>query len=154
MKAGDVVQKINGEKVEDAAGFIRIVGNMKPGEVVKLQLIRDGKKKKVSVTLGERPSEDSLKRGNFHSESEALKDQGITVSKSAEGIVIEEISPDSDYQQILQPGDVIESINRHRVKKVGDVERLLTEAQKTKSKGVVFVIRRDGVQMLVSLRLK
>ena len=55
---GDVIVAIDGQPVssfEDMLIYIALKSN--PGQVVTLTIIRDGKEKEVSVTLGERPPE-------------------------------------------------------------------------------------------------
>jgi S1-C subfamily serine protease len=57
LKAGDVIIQINGVDVPDAAALTAALAGLKPGDVVKLTVVRaDGSQQAVSVTLGELPS--------------------------------------------------------------------------------------------------
>jgi serine protease Do len=56
LQHGDVVRTLDGVAVADTAEFIRAIGRRKPGEKVKLGIIRGGEKRIVNVALGERPS--------------------------------------------------------------------------------------------------
>ncbi len=54
---GDVVTAVNGKKVTRADDFSSQISRLKPGRKVKLTIYRDGKKREIEVTLGERPAE-------------------------------------------------------------------------------------------------
>ncbi len=53
---GDVIVAAAGEEIERAEDLGRIIGGFKPGETIELEVIRDGRKRKVEVTLQERPA--------------------------------------------------------------------------------------------------
>lgn len=54
IEAGDVIVEFAGEPVEDAAGLTAAVRAKAPGDAVSLALRRDGKTKRLELTLGER----------------------------------------------------------------------------------------------------
>jgi C-terminal processing protease CtpA/Prc len=54
LKAGDVIIKINDKKIEDYSDLIRALNYYDPKDKVKIEFIRKGEKKSVSVTLGEK----------------------------------------------------------------------------------------------------
>ena len=49
---GDIITKVNGEVVGAGKSTSTLVGEFQPGDTVQLTLLRDGKEKTVSVTLG------------------------------------------------------------------------------------------------------
>jgi S1-C subfamily serine protease len=53
---GDVITAVNGETVTDNADLPRIVSRLDPGDVVTLDIIRDGNEDQIELTLGERPT--------------------------------------------------------------------------------------------------
>ena len=53
---GDVITAVNGEQVVDNADLPRIVSRLNPGDDVTLDIIRDGDKQQIHITLGERPT--------------------------------------------------------------------------------------------------
>jgi S1-C subfamily serine protease len=55
LEPGDVIQKINGKDVAKATDVTAIIGPMKPGDTVNLQVWSAGVKKLVDVKVGERP---------------------------------------------------------------------------------------------------
>ena len=62
IQNGDVVQRINGIAVADANAIVKQVGSMRPGQVVRLKILREGQPKLIRVTLSERPDESRLQR--------------------------------------------------------------------------------------------
>jgi S1-C subfamily serine protease len=54
VTGGDVIVAINGAPVDRADDVVRLVSGLKPKDVAVFTIIRDGKRKKLAVTLGER----------------------------------------------------------------------------------------------------
>jgi serine protease Do len=119
-----------------------MVTDMNPGTEVTLDILRDGKPMTIHLTLGERPANLSVTPGVGKAPTEGAL-RGITVQNltpdvrdqlglppSVRGVVISELDPSSPAAQGgLQPGDVIETINRHPVNSVADFNRLAAEAK-------------------------
>ena len=53
---GDVILSIEGHKVISPDDLARLISTRKPGETIKLEILRDGEHKQVEVTLGTRPN--------------------------------------------------------------------------------------------------
>ena len=53
---GDVITHVDGKSVESAADLQQLVDAKKPGDTVKLTVVRAGKTRTVNVTLATRPS--------------------------------------------------------------------------------------------------
>jgi S1-C subfamily serine protease len=52
---GDVILSVEGAKIVTADDLARVVSAHQPGDTVSLEILRDGKKQEVEVTLGKRP---------------------------------------------------------------------------------------------------
>jgi S1-C subfamily serine protease len=52
---GDVVTALNGEAVNSSDELVRRIRKYRPGDQVKLRILRDGKPQDVPLTLGEKP---------------------------------------------------------------------------------------------------
>ncbi len=142
LKNGDVVRKYNGQPVGDSGQLIAMVTETNPGTSVKLDILRNGQPMTIQVTLGERPENLSVHAGLGSAPTQGTL-QGITVqaltpeirqqfglAPDLQGVVISNLEPESPAAQVgLQPGDVIEEINRHSVSSVGDFQRLAAEAK-------------------------
>jgi len=53
---GDVILAVDGHKIVQPDDLARIVSTYRPGDVVTLEILRDGERREVEVTLGKRPS--------------------------------------------------------------------------------------------------
>ena len=64
IEAGDVITAINGTAVKDSRDLARKIGMMAPGSSVKLDVLRKGEAKTVTLTLGQMPNEQQAKADN------------------------------------------------------------------------------------------
>ncbi len=55
MKAGDVITQFDGKKVENQEDIRKILQDKKPGDKVKVEVLREGETQELEVTLGKRP---------------------------------------------------------------------------------------------------
>jgi len=140
MKDGDVVVRIGDTPITSADDLIREVALLGAGTTVEIEVIRQGEPNVLSVTLGERPSEEDLAdyQGKTGSE-EATSEFGITVGpitpiiaehlglNSTEGVVIMDVAAGSRADQAgLQEGDVILEIDHQQVSSVEDWNRIVS----------------------------
>jgi S1-C subfamily serine protease len=54
IQAGDIIAEVDGEKVDSAMRLVQLVGDRKPGDVVRITYVRQGKASNVKATLGKR----------------------------------------------------------------------------------------------------
>jgi S1-C subfamily serine protease len=59
LKKGDRVVKMGAEEVQDIERLVRAIAARKPGDQLKLGILRDGKEQTVSVTVGQRPAREA-----------------------------------------------------------------------------------------------
>ncbi len=55
---GDLLLAINGQPVGDGHAGMNLIGNTRPGERVKLQVLRNGRAMELKITVGEKPLSD------------------------------------------------------------------------------------------------
>ncbi|NOR67236.1 MAG: PDZ domain-containing protein [Woeseiaceae bacterium] len=53
----DVIAEIDGVPIKSGSQLLHLVASLKPGEEVKVVVLRDGERQTLTVTLGKRPSE-------------------------------------------------------------------------------------------------
>jgi len=136
IQNGDVIIEFNGQKVNDRDHLRNLVGLTPPGTRVTLKLIRDGKERTVTAEL-EELKEERAARGGEPVEKEATL-SGIQVDeltpsyqrrfglpRNLTGVVITDVDEGSLAAEVgLQPGDVIQEINRQRINTVEDFRRV------------------------------
>lgn len=135
LKAGDVIQRIDGSEIESSAEFSERIARRRPGEKVKLEYLRGGKKNQVTVTLKGRESLAGL-AGNNKKELDLQRKFGASFSpldpafkqryRIKSGIVITDIESGGFFDQAGIPeGTIITSVNGGPVNSVEDFSRLL-----------------------------
>lgn len=152
IKNGDVIRRLNGQQVEDSGQLTAMITSLNPGSEVTLEVLRDGQPMTVKATLGERPTNLSMRAGGGGVQEGTLRGmsvQNLTPSlrdelglpANATGVVITELDPNCPAAHVgLQEGDVIEAIGRQPVRNITDFNRLAGQA-----KGQVMVrINRQG----------
>jgi Do/DeqQ family serine protease len=158
MKAGDVIRTYNGQTVDDDNRLRALVASTNPGTTVTLGILRDGKPMELHVTLAQQPAnmsgpgaleQTSALRGiKVQNLTPDLRNQ-LGLSAQVQGVVISEIAPDSPAAAVqLQPGDVIQSIDRKPITNVMEFNAL---AGKVTGK-VLLQVNRQGYSQFVVLQ--
>jgi serine protease Do len=166
LEPGDVITAMNGKQVKTDSDVVNTIGLMKPGSKTDLTVIRNGKKRQLSV-LVERWPDEMDDQGGRSGRDDGGKPSGksmpfgMSVSKlspplrerfrfeSETGVVIVEVKPDSSAARAgLQPGDVILQANNRPVK---DPDSLLSVAKDPGAR-VLLRIERAGQYFFVPLR--
>jgi serine protease Do len=147
LKPGDVVVALGGKPVADNNQLTRDVGVVPPGQKIALDVVRDGKKRTVDVTLAPRPDETDQggkTAGSGGDEKEkgdllGLSVQDLTpqmaqraqVEPGTKGALVAEIAPDSPAASAgLEPGDVVVELNRQPVSSPADYHRAVKGLKK------------------------
>jgi serine protease Do len=156
VEAGDVITAANGQSVKDARELARIIGGFAPGSTVKLDVLHKGKRKVVSLTLGQLPNAQQAKADSEAGDKGSTQGTdvphlGLTLAPAGkadgagkEGVVITKVEPKSAAaDRGLKKGDVILEVAGKNVTKPGDVGDAL-EAARTDKKGSVLMRLRSG----------
>ena len=123
-----MVTELNGQKVADSTSLQIAISDMMPGTPIKLGIMRDGKPMTLDVTVGQFHSTGE-EAGNGAQGANQKARIGISVGNlddnarsqfnipdQVHGVVVEEVKPGSPADDAgLQPGDVIEELDRHTV---------------------------------------
>ena len=168
LQAGDVVTSLDGEAVKASDQLVRSVGARRPGQTIKLGLVRDGKPMDLKVTLAERCPEEDLRNGScgdskeHHSDLPAPKEAssgayGFSVRDAPQlngagssGIVVTEVDEDSPAADRLQPGDQILQAEGQEVQSALQLRELI----KKDRDGLLLVVKRNNAQVLVAVPRK
>ena len=162
IKDGDLIIKLNGEKIEDSQQLTNLVASYPPGTEVEVEVIReDGKHKTFKVKLGERPDEETIAQGGQPTSSEKLgiRVQNLTNDlakrlgyEGEQGVVISDVKPGSPAdREGLQAGDLIKEVNRKPVKNVRDYRKAISGAKPGDI--VLLRVRRGERNFFVALQV-
>ncbi len=161
LKRGDVVVKVDGKAAESTGRFRNMIAAAGSGTKVKLEVLRDGKSKSLTIKLGELPSDEKeataraggSSSGDLDGLSVAPLDdrmrEKLDLGKGQSGVVITRINPGSPAAEAgLRPGDVILEVNRTKVDSVAELKKLYAGAKGNK----LLLVQRGGATMFVVLR--
>jgi serine protease Do len=166
VEAGDVILKFENKIIANSADLPRLVGNIKPGTRVLLQVWRRGRIQEIAATVGEmtddKPVAARSGHGNRPQEQPANR-LGLVVSeltaeqrrelKIAGGLLVEDVR-NAGSRGELRPGDVIIAVISKGattdVKTVEQFNKLV--AQFDKGSNVTLLIRRGEIQTFVTIR--
>jgi serine protease Do len=161
IQNGDVVIELDGKPVTDSRHLKLAVARAKPGESVRVKVLRDGSTKSLNVTVKELPDSEHLANSDSKrsDDSEALKGVAVAdldaqarrqfnIPENVRGAIVKDVEQGSAAAEAgLQPGDVILEINKQPVKGAEDAVRL-TENPKDKTT-LLRLWRQGGSRFLV-----
>jgi S1-C subfamily serine protease/photosystem II stability/assembly factor-like uncharacterized protein len=150
LKDGDIITAAGGKPIKNYADLARAITSRKPGDQLKLSILRGKEKKEITVTLGRRPES----QGGRPLPPRALLARltGLAIAESKEGLKVETVVPDRPADKAgIKVGDQIEAIDRMKVTKI---EELLEKLRDRKSGDkVVLTIRRGKETKQLTLAL-
>ncbi|UVJ46621.1 DegQ family serine endoprotease [Pseudomonas sp. LS1212] len=162
LQVGDVILSMNGQPIIMSADLPHLVGGLKDGAKASLEVIREGKRKTLDVTVGILPEEDqslsaSAKAGVERSSNRlgvAVTDLTAEQKKSLDlqgGVVIKEVLDGPAALIGLQPGDVITHLNNQAIASANDFTQIAKELPKNRS--VSMRVLRQGRASFITFKL-
>jgi serine protease Do len=158
IERGDIIVEFDGVTVDKMNQLPRIVAEHSPGEKVDVVVLRKGKEKTLSVTLGELEEEAGV------GQAQVEDDLGLTVQEvtpelrkhlgleEEEGVVISGVQPGGPAAEAgLRRSDVILEVNRHSIEGLDEYRSALRKAKGAES--VLFLIRRGPGTLYVVVDL-
>ncbi|MCO5129825.1 MAG: Do family serine endopeptidase [Xanthobacteraceae bacterium] len=166
IQSGDIIKSVNGTPVKDARELARTIGGIAPGKEIKIELLRKGQDKTVTLTLAKMPSEKEARadfgRGRNRGEmSREVPRLGLTVAPAAsvagagkEGVVVTDVDPNSAAaERGFKEGDVILEVAGRNVTDPGEVREAIKSAQADNKNSVLMRIRSGGSLRFVAVPL-
>ncbi len=160
VKPYDVVVEFNGQPIEKAKVLQNKVAMLKPGTKVELVVLREGKRKTLTVELGERPKQGTAATG----QSNVLEQIGITVQdlnndlaerfgyKGMSGVVVTDVDSGSLAALAgIEPGALIMEVNRTAVANVKEFNEAVGKASEEGS--IMLLIKQQGFKQLITMVL-
>lgn len=182
IKAGDVIVKVNGEDITPDNRLSYIVANLDVGARVPVEVLRNGKRVRTTVTIGKRPSEEALAQSfgaepeddfsdqDERSTADAAQDllgvavveltdsirRQIGVGQDISGVVVAAVDPSSDAaQKGLRRGDVIMTFDNRQVTSPDALDSAIETAKRSGKTAVLLRVKRRTAQpQFVPVRLK
>ncbi len=158
LKSHDVLLEMSGKKIESYDSFRNKVAMLKPDSRITFLLSRDGKTTEITVTLAERPTEvaqGNQPKGRQQSqEALGIEVQSLTKDLAerfgyalGQGVIVTRVVPGSPAADAgVQPGDLIQSVNRESVSSADDFEKAVAS---TKDNKILLLIKRGEYSQFI-----
>jgi len=163
IASGDVITAVNGAPVKDARDLARTIAMMAPDSAVKLDIIRQGEAKTISLTLGQMPSErhEASADTGTAQPTRGVPRLGLQVAPASEvsgagesGVVVTGVDPDGPAaQQGFETGNIILDVGGKAVANAEDVRNALTAAKAEGKHDVLMRVKMSNGTRFVALPL-
>ena len=162
IKQGDVIVGFDGKEIAEVHNLPPLVAATPVGKEVALMVLRDGKEQTLKVKVGQMPGERTEastseqpsqgKWGLALRDLDARTAQRLSLNPG-DGALVAAVKPGSAADRAgIQPGDVIQEVNR---KKVTSVKEAQAEAQKDPNAQTLLVLfRRGNSSQFAALEMK
>jgi len=159
LKAGDIILKFDGKKVDTMRALPKLVSNTEVGKTVELEIWRNKKLITKKLTLGRLESSDDFKSENKKNKLEIEKKdteietlkisvRDITVKdilerkleKNLKGVVITSISNKSAVAGMLREGDIIIEVQKNKVLSPKQLNQLIENIYKKGEQTLLLTI--------------
>ena len=157
LQGGDVILKFDGKTVENASALRRLVGAVKPGTRVLMQVFRRGAQKELSIVVGER-EDDGPRRGSEPAAKPAPT-LGLTVGELTEaqkrelkprgGVRVEAVEG-AAARAGLREGDLILAVDNVEISSVKQFQAVL--AKLDKARAIPLLVRRGNADNFLLLK--
>jgi serine protease Do len=174
FQQGDVVLRFNGEQVEDSRDLTRKVGATDVGRSTRVEVLRNGRRENLNVTLGERPSEQQLASLEPSTPSAGAGQEtsglGLSVRPASDedrrrydlsavegGLVVTNVADNSELaERGVLPGDVIVGAgpDRRPLRTIDDLNAAVEEARRDDRPVLLTVQGRAGPPRYVAVEVK
>ncbi|MFC1635014.1 Do family serine endopeptidase, partial [Planctomycetota bacterium] len=147
LKQYDVIVELNGEPIEGGNEFLNRVAMFKPGSKINIVVMRDGKRKSVTVKLGKRPPQEEI---DGILKPETTEELGFAVRDLTDqwaerfgygdekGVIVTEVDPGSEAaEKGISPGTLIKEVNR---KPISNTKQFNEEIKKAKKNGGALLL--------------
>jgi serine protease Do len=163
LKAGDVILRYDGQAATDVRQLRNLVASTLPGTKVKIDILRNGKAKTLTATIGTQSEEASAQPSETGAGQlsklgltvqtltpDLAKQLGVSVEN---GVAITDVGESSVAALAgLQKGDVIVEADHQPVADVDALEQVLAKAKNKEQ--VLLRVARQGGSLFVVLQLQ
>ncbi len=166
LKPGDVIVKLNNEKITDSNDVIEVIEQLKPGDMIECRVIRGKDSITKVIKLAARPRHkirifnDNIKDFYFGTGFMGMKVQELddnlasyfNVSADA-GLLVTHIEPGEAADKAgLHSGDILTKINNKKIENKKIFSKLLKDLKKGDSVDIEFI--RTGKHMNATITLE
>ncbi len=153
IKPKDIIIAVDGHPVSTGRELSSIIANTPVGSKTRITLLRNGKRKTVTVKVAKREDDQLVvNEGSGRSESMGIQVAEITperarqfgLDKDEKGVLVMDVQSGSRADEAgLRPGDIIKEVNHERISDLDDFRKAMRKATKHKKAIQMLVKRRN-----------
>ncbi|MBN4079067.1 DegQ family serine endoprotease [Beggiatoa alba] len=161
LEVGDIVMRFNGTVVMRSSDLPPLVGISPVGDKVRVEILRKGKLKVLSVKLGELPENVVVAGANSLSANEArlnvtvmdlTPEQREKLEIKGGGVIVKRVQAGAARKAGVRRGDVILTLNNVEVKDAKHFAEVSADLPTGKS--VPLLVQRRGGPVFLALKIK
>lgn len=160
LERADIILEFDGKPVAYSSALPPLVGSVRPGESVPVEVLRDGERQTIDVTI--EPLDEERVASAAPAVEEKASRLGVVVGALDDdqleelgveaGVVVSEVMPGSAAEEAgIMSGDVILALNRKDVDSPDALAELVQDAPSDKS--VPLLVQRNGSPTFLALTL-
>lgn len=161
LQVGDVILSLDGQQIVMSADLPHLVGTLKPGSAAELDVVRDGSRKKLKLTIGALPEDDEALAQAATGVERSSNRLGVKVVELTDeqkrgldlkgGVVISEVQDGPAALIGLRPGDVITHLNNEAIDSATTFAEVAQALPKNRS--VSMRVLRQGRASFITFKL-
>ncbi len=155
IKPGDVIVAVNNKKIKEYSDLRNVIGLLRVGQEVTVELVRDGKRQVVKAEIAD-PDDKVFKAQAMHPALAGAQfselDERSPLFGVVEGVLVADVERGSPAARAggigLRPGDVVTSVNRQPVTSLEEFRKLASETE-----GLLLLnLRRGNSALFIAVR--
>jgi len=158
LQAGDVVVAVNGDRIATSSDLPPKIGRIRPGEEVALTVIRDGKRREITVTVASRSEAQEGGPQQAPQEVMGMEVQPVPAETREElglpegrGVQVTEVTGDPARSAGVQSGDVLVKLAGEDITGPGQLASLAEDLPS--GKVVPMLVRRGQGALFMPIRV-
>ena len=155
IEPGDVVIKFDGAPITRSGELPPLVSEVTPGSKAVVTVLRQGRTKEVTVTVGEmkpttaKGTQSDSDQGKLGLAVRPLTEKERKEAKVVSGLIVEEVNDGPAEKAGIQRGDVILSVNGELVATVKQLQSKVGEA----GNRLALLVLRDTNRLFIPIKL-
>ncbi|HSG32806.1 MAG TPA: DegQ family serine endoprotease [Thermodesulfobacteriota bacterium] len=164
IKRGDVITEFNNITISEMSELPKSVAITPPGTKSEIELIRDGRRKKVSVVLGELPEQIARKKPEVQEQKDVEDDLGLVVQdinpqlakrlgiEQTGGVIITNVYRGSPaWDAGLRKNDIIIELNKKEIDDINQYKKIMNRVNENDS--LLFLVKRNQGTIYIALKI-
>ncbi|MBN8280000.1 MAG: Do family serine endopeptidase [Gammaproteobacteria bacterium] len=151
IEVGDVIVSVDGQRIKTASDLRNAVGLKRSGETVRVDVVRDGKRRQFTAVLSEVSSSARIGGDDIHpglAGAALANHEGKADQFAGPGVRVESVEPDSPAALAgILANDIIVSVNRIRVRNVRELQQAAGQQSL-----LILSVRRGNRNLLLQIR--